>query len=173
MEIYGYCRSLFALKDEFFSAFPKKAIVLDVDQTFFRQKQRRMEKQNLDFLDKAKEYSIPVLLVTNNTGFRIRKEAKKFHLPLLSFAGKGAFLFRVRRFLEKNGFAPEDVLLAGDQLRTDGAAARKLGALFLFTFPLGKEDNILTRFFRRKETAVMENLIRNKKAGFCFTKGEE
>lgn len=142
---------------DFLKGRKESALLLDVDQTFLGTLDRSLPSTSLRFLKKAREAKKRVLLYTNNTGRRVRPIAKEEGLPLLVLAFKPD-LRRTLRFLHKEGLEPQDVLLFGDQFRTDYKTARRLRTSVVLLSLLSGKDNLWTRFHRKKDQAQIEKL---------------
>ena len=58
------------------------------------------------------------------------------------------FGFRIKKFLKQHGWEKDDVMLVGDQMITDVAAAKAVGIRVILTDKIVKEDQWTTRFNR-------------------------
>ena len=105
--------------------------------------------------DKIKEYinnfikeGFKVIIVSNNTGKRVKLFADSLQLEYISGARK-PFTSVIKKYLANKKINIEECVIIGDQIMTDIKCANKLGCKSILTTPLSQEESIIT-FINRK-----------------------
>lgn len=159
--IIGTIASIFLLDLSYLQGLKIKALIVDLDQTLASPFQKDPDGNAFRLKQELQDSGIELIVVSNNFRRRVAPFCNSLGVRYLPFAIK-AFPFRVKAFLRENGFRNEDVVFVGDQLRTDGKMCRYLSTRLILTRPLEEKDNLMTRFFRRRDDRMIEKA---KKAG--------
>ena len=101
--------------------------------------------------------NIELVLISNNKEKRIKPYATRLGVKYLYSSGK-PFGKRIIKFIEKNGFSKENILMVGDQLMTDVLASKRVKVKILLTEPIVKEDQPCTRINRIRDKFVRKKL---------------
>ena len=129
-----------------------KAILTDLDNTLIAWNNP----------DGTPEESIPVIVVSNNNHRRIKRAVERFELPFVSRALK-PFVRGINIAKKRYNLKSDEVVLVGDQLMTDIAAANNAGIRSILVKPLVKSDAWNTKPNRMLEKIIKNNLIKNNK----------
>lgn len=139
--------SIYEIDIDFFKQQNVKVLLMDLDNTLDSYKLYHPTERAYELIKKIKEAGILPVIVSNNRGKRVRTYAKDLNLIYINSAAK-PFGFRIRKFIEQYGWNKEEVMLVGDQMITDVAAAKRVGIRVILTDKIVKEDQWTTRFNR-------------------------
>ena len=139
--------SIYEIDIDFFKQQNVKVLLMDLDNTLDSYKLYHPTERAYELIKKIKEAGILPVIVSNNRGKRVRTYAKDLNLIYINSAAK-PFGFRIRKFIEQYGWNKEEVMLVGDQMITDVAAAKRVGIRVILTDKIVKEDEWTTRFNR-------------------------
>jgi len=115
------------------------ALLLDVDCTLKRYRDREVSPEVLAWLDELRSAGIGLCLVSNGLGQRIGQLAEKLDLPFVAKAMK-PLPFRLRAAVRKMDFPPTRTAMVGDQLFADVMAGRLAGLTAILVRPLHPEE---------------------------------
>ena len=144
---FAVAESIYKIDIDFFKQQNVKVLLMDLDNTLDSYKLYHPTERAYELIKKIKEAGILPVIVSNNRGKRVRTYAKDLNLIYINSAAK-PFGFRIRKFIEQYGWNKEEVMLVGDQMITDVAAAKRVGIRVILTDKIVKEDQWTTRFNR-------------------------
>jgi len=131
------------------------ALLLDVDCTLKRYRDREVSPEVLAWLDELRSAGIGLCLVSNGLGQRIGQLAEKLDLPFVAKAMK-PLPFRLRAAVRKMDFPPTRTAMVGDQLFADVMAGRLAGLTAILVRPLHPEEEPwFTRLKRPAERLLL------------------
>ena len=139
-----------------------KAILTDLDNTLIAWNNPDGTPELRNWLKVMREESIPVIVVSNNNHRRIKRAVERFELPFVSRALK-PFVRGINIAKKRYNLKSDEVVLVGDQLMTDIAAANNAGIRSILVRPLVKSDAWNTKPNRMLEKIIKNNLIKNNK----------
>ncbi len=142
------------LKLEDLKKYGIKTLILDVDNTLIEKDFVALNEGILDTVKSFKEKGVHVVLVSNNSGLRRTKLARKLDCDLLSTALK-PFTFRFLRFKQKQQLETP-MMMVGDQLFTDILFAKRIKAISVLVNPLSDEEYISTKVLRILERKLVD-----------------
>ncbi len=144
---FAVAESIYEIDIDFFKQQNVKVLLMDLDNTLDSYKLYHPTERAYELIKKIKEAGILPVIVSNNRGKRVRTYANDLNLIYINSAAK-PFGFRIRKFIEQHGWNKEEVMLVGDQMITDVAAAKRVGIRVILTDKIVKEDQWTTRFNR-------------------------
>ncbi|WP_178198414.1 YqeG family HAD IIIA-type phosphatase [Ligilactobacillus sp. Marseille-Q7487] len=151
--------SVYDLTPEQIKAHGIKAILTDLDNTLIAWNNPDGTPELKQWLELMKEHEIPVIVVSNNNHQRVKRAVAKFDLPFISRAlkpfGRGVNLAK-----EKYALRDDEVVLIGDQLMTDVAAANSANIRSILVKPLVQSDAWNTKINRFFEGIVKRQLLK-------------
>lgn len=142
------CNSIFELDYEVLKENNIKCILSDLDNTLAPYNVAIPTNEVVELIDKLKKEGFTVIIVSNNTGNRVKTFATKLDIDYVSGARK-PFTSVLRKYLEKNNISIDECVLIGDQMMTDIKCAKKMNCRCVLTTPLSKNESIVT-FINRK-----------------------
>src|SRR5690554_3143965 len=83
-----YAANIYEVDPTFFKEIGIETLLLDLDNTLASYKELTANEQTLAYLAKLEALGIKVILVSNNSGKRVRNYAKSANLPFISGARK-------------------------------------------------------------------------------------
>ncbi len=161
---FAVADSIYEIDINFFKQQNIKVLLMDLDNTLDSYKLYHPTERAVELVKKIQDAGITPVIVSNNRGKRVRTYANDLKLVYINSAAK-PFGFRIKKFLKKNGWNKEDVMLVGDQMMTDVAAAKRVGIRVILTNKIVKEDQWTTHINRifgrmiRKHHMKKGNLI--------------
>ena len=136
-----------------------KAILTDLDNTLIAWNNPDGTPELRNWLKVMREESIPVIVVSNNNHRRIKRAVERFELPFVSRALK-PFVRGINIAKKRYNLKSDEVVLVGDQLMTDIAAANNAGIRSILVKPLVKSDA-----WNTKPNRMLEKIIKWKNHG--------
>lgn len=127
---FAYANSIFEVSAAFYQKYHIKVVLCDLDNTLDSYKDPYPSQRVIELKRFYAEHGITFMIVSNNTGRRVRIYAKTLGVRAVCWMLK-PFATRLKHFIKKEGFNRDEVLLVGDQLLTDilsgnGAKVRTL-----------------------------------------------
>ena len=128
-----------------------KAIILDVDNTLTTHGNPTCSKEVLDWLQKARNAQMKLMLLSNNQAERVAPFAR---LVGLDYEAKAAKPLKkgILHVCERMGVAPGEAAMIGDQIFTDILGGRRAGAYCILVDPIELEKGfffMIKRFFEK------------------------
>lgn len=144
---YAVAKSIYEIDINFFKQQSVKILLLDLDNTLDSYKLFHPTERAVELIKKIQEAGILPVIVSNNRGKRVRTYANDLKLMYINSAAK-PFGFKIRKFLKEHNWNKEEVMLVGDQMMTDVAAAKRVGIRVILTEKIVKEDQWTTHINR-------------------------
>lgn len=129
-----------------------RAVFSDLDNTLIAWNNQDGTPELKEWMDALQEAHIPLIVISNNSKERVGKAVNSLDLPFVSRSLK-PLSFGIDRARKKLNLAKDEVVMVGDQLLTDVAAANKAGIRSILVRPLlntDKWDTRINRFFERR-----------------------
>ena len=123
-----------------------RAVFSDLDNTLIAWNNPDGTPELKEWMDALREAHIPLIVISNN------KAVNSLDLPFVSRSLK-PLSFGIDRARKKLNLAKDEVVMVGDQLLTDVAAANQAGIRSILVRPLlntDKWDTRINRFFERR-----------------------
>ncbi len=135
----------------------KKGIICDIDNTLLPWDQDIPEKRMVQWLEKASDRGIKVVLLSNALPRRARSLSKQLGIPARAQAVKP----RRRGFkkaLQILDLEPEEVAVVGDQLFTDIWGGNRMGMYTILVSPQDQKEFFSTKILRFLEMKIKKKL---------------
>lgn len=129
-----------------------RAVFSDLDNTLIAWNNPNGTPELQRWMKELKKANIPLIVISNNSKERVAKATKNLDLPFVSRSLK-PLSFGINRARQKLGLNKNEVVMVGDQLMTDVAAANQAGIRSILVRPLldtDKWDTRINRFFERR-----------------------
>lgn len=136
-----------------------RAVFSDLDNTLTAWNNPNGTPEMRDWMQRLKSAGIPLIIISNNNAKRVAKAVESLGLPFMARSLK-PLGFGITRAREKLGLKKDEVLMVGDQLMTDVAAANSAGVRSALVKPLVGTDKWVTRLNRLIEKPLMKQLKR-------------
>lgn len=136
-----------------------RAVFSDLDNTLTAWNNPNGTSEMRDWMQRLKAAGIPLIIISNNTAKRVGKAVEALDLPFMARSLK-PLGFGITRARQKLGLKKSEVLMVGDQLMTDIAAANSAGVRSALVKPLISTDKWVTKINRLVEKPVMKQLKR-------------
>lgn len=156
-----YAKCIFDVPMDFFKNAGFRVILADLDNTLDSYDTLTPSSRVNDFYLKVKDAGLELVIVSNNRGKRVGNYATALGVKYLSSTRK-PFGFKLKKFIEENGFNKAECILCGDQLITDIPCGRRAGIKTLLLDPISKKDQWTTRFNRLIDRPKRKRLIKKK-----------
>lgn len=142
-----------------------KAILTDLDNTLIAWNQPQAHNDQIKkWLVMMNEEDISVIIVSNNNHRRLQKFAQPLGINFIARAGK-PFGFGVKRAKKQLNLTDDQIVLVGDQLLTDIAAANRTNIRSILVKPLVDSDAWNTKINRLLEKVVSHYLLKHNLLG--------
>ncbi len=149
-------KNALSIPASFYQRIGKKAILFDLDNTLDPVNVLEPSPQVMQLISSLKEKGLFVYVASNNTGKRVSRYCEKLGIESASGLFK-PFSFKLKKWIKRKGYLPNEVILVGDQIFTDVLAAKGAKIDVILTEPISKKDSVFT-FLNRK----IEQPIRRK-----------
>ncbi len=129
-----------------------RAVFSDLDNTLIAWNNPDGTPELKEWMNALHEANIPLIVISNNSKERVAKAVNNLNLPFVSRSLK-PLSFGIERARKKLGLEKKEVVMVGDQLLTDVAAANQAGIRSILVQPLlntDKWDTRINRFFERR-----------------------
>ena len=156
---YAHAKSIYDIDVSFFKKHNVKYLFLDLDNTLDSYRQKVPTQKAIDLKDKLLKEGIEIIILSNNTGKRVSEYATKLGVKYVNSIGK-PFASGIKRLLKNHNINPENVMMVGDQLITDIAAANRAKLRSIYVDKLVEEDQPTTRFNRIFEKPIRKRLFK-------------
>ena len=153
---FAHAESIYLIDLHFFQKLGIKYVFVDLDNTLDSYKQKTPLPHAFELKENLKNIGIELIIVSNNTGERVRKYSKELGVKHWSSLAK-PFSFRLTKIMKKLGIKKDEVIMVGDQIVTDISCANGAKIKSILTEKLVPEDQPTTRFNR-----LFDNPIRRK-----------
>ncbi|MHC9532478.1 YqeG family HAD IIIA-type phosphatase [Dellaglioa sp. BT-FLS60] len=136
-----------------------KVVMTDLDNTLIAWDNPNGTPELKNWLELIAAASIPVVVVSNNSHERVEKALEHIGLPFVSRALK-PFTKGINQVKNEFKMSNQELVLIGDQLMTDIAAANNAGIKSILVKPLVKSDAWNTKPNRFVEKRIKNHLIK-------------
>jgi len=129
-----------------------RAVFSDLDNTLIAWNNPDGTPELKEWMDALRKAHIPLIVISNNSKERVGKAVNSLDLPFVSRSLK-PLSFGIDRARKKLNLTKDEVVMVGDQLLTDVAAANQAGIRSILVRPLlntDKWDTRINRFFERR-----------------------
>ncbi|WP_311407198.1 YqeG family HAD IIIA-type phosphatase [Liquorilactobacillus uvarum] len=137
-----------------------KVILTDLDNTLIAWNNPGGTPELKKWLEVMQAESIPVIVVSNNSRKRVAKAVSPLKLAFVSRALK-PFSRGINEAKRKFKLKNSELVLVGDQLMTDVAAANSAGIKSILVKPIIETDAWNTKINRFFEKMIKKSLIKN------------
>ena len=144
---FAVAKSIYDIEVDFFKKQGVKYLLIDLDNTLDSYKLFHPTDRAVELIKNIQKEGITCVIVSNNRGKRVSTYANDLNLPYINSARK-PFGFKIRKYLKQQGWDVKDVMLVGDQMITDVAAAKRVGIRVILTEKIVKEDQWTTHINR-------------------------
>ena len=134
-----------------------RAVFSDLDNNLTAWNNPNGTPEMREWMNRLEGAGIPLIIISNNKAKRVAKAVETLKLPFMARSLK-PLAFGIARARTKLGLAKSEVVMVGDQLMTDIAAANSAGVRSILVKPLVDTDKWITRINRLVEKPVMERL---------------
>lgn len=138
-----------------------KVILTDLDNTLIAWNNPDGTPELKRWLKVMQEEAIPVIVVSNNSKKRVAKAVAPLQLAFIARALK-PFSYGIEEAKKRFKLKNTEVVLVGDQLVTDIAAANAAGIKSILVKPIIETDAWNTKINRFFERIIKKNLVKNK-----------
>ena len=159
---FAHAQSIYEVSNDFFLNNGVKLLLIDLDNTLDSYRLREPTEKAISKINEIKDAGIKTVIVSNNCEKRVKGYAEKAGVDCI-FSAHKPFSKRIKRFIEKEGFKTDEVMLVGDQLMTDVLAARGTHIRVLLTEKIVKEDQFTTHFNRLLDRPIRRHLRKKGK----------
>ncbi|WP_203648690.1 YqeG family HAD IIIA-type phosphatase [Secundilactobacillus yichangensis] len=136
-----------------------KVVLTDLDNTLIAWNNPYGTEELRDWMTSLKRENIQLVVVSNNSHRRVKKAVAALQLPFISRALK-PFSGGIRRAMRQYRVSENEVVMVGDQLLTDVAAANFSKIRSILVRPIIESDAWNTRINRFFERFVMHAMLR-------------
>ena len=133
-------------------------IVCDVDNTLCRHDEVQLSQEKREWIQKAQQLGMRVILISNNHSARIKKIAHELGCQAYGFSLK-PLPHTYRRILKKNQISRNQIVCIGDQLLTDIWGAKMMKLRNIYVKPLSESDIFYTKLSRKIENRILKERI--------------
>ena len=143
-----YSKSIYTIDLDILKENKVKYILTDLDNTLAPYNIATPNYETIAFITKLKQQGFIVIIVSNNTGKRVKLFADRLDVEYIAGAKK-PFKSTISKYLTKKNIDINDCVLIGDQFMTDIKCANKLNCKSILTSPLSEDESIVTYINRR------------------------
>lgn len=144
---FAVAKSIYEIDIGFYKQQNVKYLLMDLDNTLDSYKLFHPTDRARELVNNVIKADIVPIIVSNNRGKRVSTYANDLGVEYINSARK-PFGYKIRRFLKEKGWPNEEVMLVGDQMMTDVAAAKRVGIRVILTEKIVKEDQWTTHINR-------------------------
>lgn len=156
-------KSAFDIPPSFYLSLGKKAVLFDLDNTLDPVNVAYPSSKVYELVERLLEAGLKVYVASNNTGKRVKAYCQKLGVESASGLLK-PFPWRLKKWIKRNGYAPSELILVGDQLFTDVLASRGAKIDVVLTEPISEIDSVFTFLNRKIEKPIRKKI---KRKGLC------
>ena len=153
---FAHAESIFEIDLSFYEKLGIKYVFADLDNTLDSYKQATPLERAKNLKRELEKNGIELIIVSNNTGSRVKKYSKELGVRHFSSLAK-PFSFKIKKIMKRANIKPESVVMIGDQIVTDISCANGAKIKSVLTEKLVPEDQPTTRFNR-----LFDNPLRKK-----------
>ena len=136
-----------------------KAVMADLDNTLVAWNNPGGTEETFQWIKSMKDAGIPVVILSNNNHYRVKKVADIFDIGFVPNALKPLGLGFQKAFKQID-IPKENIVMVGDQIVTDIKGANTVGVRNILVKPIVDSDAWNTRLNRFIELKIMNYLIK-------------
>ena len=155
---FAYAKNVYDVDISFFKKLGISYLFLDLDNTLDSYLTKLPSERAINFIESLKQESITPIIISNNSGPRVKIYSEALGITYLPKSGK-PFSKKIKKFMKEEGIDKDEVMMVGDQLATDIKAAKGAGIKSLLVDKIVKEDQLTTkinRLFERPTRSYMQ-----------------
>ena len=146
------------IPEDFFSKNNIRYLICDIDNTLVPYSASTPTPRVQKFFDRLKKEGVKVAFASNNEESRVKIFAAGTGHPAVHKAGK-PFGRGVKTAMERLGATPARSAMLGDQVFTDGLAARHAGIRMILVKPIEDKPSLLFRIKRHFEKKSIDRYL--------------
>lgn len=154
---WAHAGSVYEVDPAFYVRLGVRYLLVDLDNTLDSYRTKIPSERAHALKDRLTAEGLELIIVSNNTGKRVRAYAGALGVSHLFAIGK-PFARRLGKYLESRGIRKDEAMIVGDQLLTDVACANRAGIRSLLTDRIVREDQPVTWLNRLIERPIMRKL---------------
>lgn len=155
-----YARNIYDIPISFYQKNNIKIIFCDLDNTLDAYFENSPTEKAKDLVNNLINNGIKIIITSNNHGDRVKKYANELGIEC-HFSSKKPLGYKLRRFIRKNNFDKNEIVMIGDQLLTDVIASKNTKVRVILTEPLVSSDLPITRVNRFFDK-IIRKIIKKK-----------
>lgn len=144
---FAVAKSIYDIEIDFYKQQGVKILLMDLDNTLDSYKLYHPTERAVELVKKIEQADITPVIVSNNKGKRVSTYANDLGVMYINSAAK-PFGFKIRKYIKQHSWDVKDIMLVGDQMITDVAAAKRVGIRVILTEKIVKEDQWTTHINR-------------------------
>ena len=144
---FAHAKSIYEIDLDFFKAMGVEVLFIDLDNTLDSYKLYHPTDRAKQIIADIKVKGIKPVIVSNNRGKRVSTYANDVDVDYIYNCGK-PFPFKINKYIKQNNLDRDKVMLVGDQMMTDVAAANNAKIRVVLTDKIVKEDQWTTHINR-------------------------
>lgn len=144
---FAHASSIYDIDLDFFKKMGVEVLFIDLDNTLDSYKLYHPTERAIKLIADIKAAGIKPVIVSNNRGKRVSTYANDVGVEYVSSCCK-PFPFKINRYIKNNNLDKSKVMLVGDQMMTDCAAANNAKIRIVLTDKIVKEDQWTTHINR-------------------------
>ena len=145
---FALADSIYDIDPSFFVKAGVKVLLLDLDNTLDHNHVSVPGPRTIEWLKGIRDHGLKVFILSNNSGKRVGTYANALGVEYRCFMRK-PFAGPLKRFLAKEGYSKDEVMLIGDQIQTDILAGNGAGVRCILTEPLQPDHEPPWTWFNR------------------------
>lgn len=157
---FAHAKNIFEIDISFFKKFGTKYLLCDLDNTLDSYKSKLPSLRTIEFKKQLEEHGIELIIISNNTGKRVKLYSNALEVRYISQAGK-PFHRRLVKKLKDANIDLNAAMMVGDQTVTDIASANGAKIRSILVDKLVKEDQPTTKFNRIFDRIIRRKLAKN------------
>lgn len=152
-------QSIFSITAEQLKDHGIKALLVDLDNTLIAWNEPEATEDSINWIQKMKKAGIPIMILSNNSGGRIKKVAELLEVEYVPRSMKPTS--RAFKIAEKRlDLSVNEMVMVGDQIITDVLGANLYNLRSILVKPILRSDAWNTKFNRFIELKIMRSLIK-------------
>lgn len=144
---FAHAKSIYDIELDFFKKMGVEILLIDLDNTLDSYKLFHPTERAIKLIKDIQEMGIKPVIVSNNRGKRVRTYANDLGIEYINSCAK-PFPFKINKYIKKNNYDKSKMMLVGDQMMTDCAAANNAKLRIVLTDKIVKEDQWTTHINR-------------------------
>ena len=136
----------------------KKLCVFDVDNTLVPYEVKQMTPALMSFLDTLKADGWDLMILSNNTAHRVSHFLNGYPMAFISRSLK-PLTVGMRRLLKQLPYSKDEIIMIGDQMKTDISCAHKMGIDSILVKSLNRNgEHWYTKILRANENKIIKGI---------------